>query len=178
MHSVRRRMQALLDSLDYDFSQFTMENFRLWVEHQRGKKIELVPFRIPSPTVSGAWLAGETRDFIFYEYDTPPVHQVLIQLHELSHMLCKHPTLQVSDNEIYLAFRGAAPLDEIKEIGSLLLRSDHGNEAELEAETLASLIQETVLRYHRMEELTRAAFPSSGFTGYFSDYIEALGKDD
>ena len=45
---------------------------------------------------------------------------------------------------------------------------------ELEAEILASLIQEQVLRHSRLQELTAPASLSDDFAAYFSAYIEGI----
>jgi hypothetical protein len=51
-------MQALLDSLQYDFENFTIEGFVEWVARSRGRPIAFVPRALPSK-VFGAWVKGE-----------------------------------------------------------------------------------------------------------------------
>ena len=48
---VRKRMTALLDTLDYDFEQFTLEGFRRWLEDRQGRRIEFVA--LPLQSASG-----------------------------------------------------------------------------------------------------------------------------
>ncbi|GAB4528374.1 MAG: hypothetical protein OHK0046_47190 [Anaerolineae bacterium] len=50
-----------------------------------------------SPGISGAWIRGQFKDFIFFHVDTHPIHQTHIKLHEIAHMLLKHPLKSVYD---------------------------------------------------------------------------------
>lgn len=153
--STKDRMRIRLAEIDYDFSRFTMEKFVCWLEAQRGRKILFVPRPMP-PTLFGAWLAGDDRDYIFYEANTLPIHQAHIQLHELAHILCGHLTEEVDSQQVQILLRqvdppaGRAP----RVYETLLLRSTYSDEAELEAETLTALIQEQVLRHSALENLT------------------------
>jgi len=99
-------------------------------------------------------MAGDDRDYIFYEADTLPIHQVHIQLHEMAHMLCGHPALVINSQQARILLRQAHPSPSLYE--SLLLRSIRPDEMELEAETLTALIQEQVLRHSTLEKLTTA----------------------
>ena len=49
--AVKKRMQALLAGLEYDFSQFTLEGFARWLEQRRGRRILFAPWSMP-PTLS------------------------------------------------------------------------------------------------------------------------------
>jgi len=166
-------MRALLAELDYDFSCFTMEGFTHWLEARRARKILFVPRPMPA-TLYGAWLAGANCDYIFYEVDTPSIHQAHIQLHEMSHMLCGHSTARIGLQEAQILLRQAAgpePLAQradtaLTRYESLLLRSTHSDEAELEAETLTALIQEQVLRHARLRELTTVVSSDEDLAAY------------
>jgi hypothetical protein len=177
MNNTRKKMQALLAKIEatYDFDQFTMEGFIHWLEQQRGREIVPIPYPIPTPTASGAWLAGEERDFVFYDEDTLPIHQIHIQLHEMAHMLCGHPTLKVGSEGFSVLYREMAGAEKLpgQEIGSLFTRFAHPEEAEREAEALASLIQKLVLRHGRMRELL--SVPSSHQT--VADFIVGAELD-
>jgi hypothetical protein len=176
LRSIRSRMQALLAEIarSYDFSRFTMDGFKGWVEQQRGRRIVWVPWSMPPPTF-GAWLAIGDCDYVFYEKDTFAVHQTHIRLHEMAHMLCDHPALEIDLKEAGILLRCADAASSAHE--SLLLRAAHSSEEiELEAETLTALIQERVLRYARLEELT-TAMPSDDFATYFSEYLRTVEID-
>ena len=172
--AAKNRMQALLDEIAsaYDFGQFTLDEFARWVERRRGRRIVFVPRPMP-PTLFGAWMAADDCDYVFYEENTLPIHQAHIQIHEMAHMLCGHHTAEIDLQEIGVLLRhlGADPAA----YESLLLRSTHSGEVELEAETLTALIQERILHHDRMRELVTAISSSDDFALYFADYIETLG---
>ena len=155
------RMQTLLDSLDYDFRQFTLDDFTRWLERHRGRKIAFIPLPLPA-AMFGAWVKGITEDCVFYEQNTPGVHQAHIQLHELSHMMCGHPTVDLSQHT-----GGGLAVSH-----SLLLRSAHSDENEQEAEILTALIQERVQRHARMEELYKTVESDHG--NFLMTYLETL----
>jgi hypothetical protein len=160
MNNTRKKKQGLLAEVEaeYDFDQFTMEGFIHWLEQRRGRKIALIPYPISTTSVSGAWLAGDDCDFVFYDEATLPIHQTHIQLHEMAHMLCGHPTLKVGREGLSILFRGMVGAAG-QEAESLFVQFAHSKEAEREAEVLASLIQKKVLHYGRMRELL--TLPSS-----------------
>jgi hypothetical protein len=137
MHRSKARMKALLTELDYDFGRFTLDGFARWLARRRGREIVFVPWAMP-PNLSGAWVAGDGRDDIFFDQDTQPIHQTHIKLHEMAHILCDHPTVQVEPEQALLVADPA--------ISRVLLRSTHSDREEQEAETLATLIQEQILR--------------------------------
>lgn len=171
--AVKSQLQTLLNEIanSYDFSQFTLEGFIRWVEQQRGRELVFVARPMPS-TLFGAWMADDSQDYVFYEKNTLPIHQAHIQLHEMAHMLCDHPTTEVSPQELGVLL-GYTSMDPAA-YESLLLRSTHSDEAELEAETLAALIQERVLHYDRIQELAKAISSSNDFAVYFADYIKTV----
>jgi len=163
-------MQALLAGMDYDFSQFTMEGFARWLEQRRGRRIVFVPWPMP-PTLFGAWLTGGDDDYVFYEENTLPIHQAHIQLHEMAHMLCGHPAARIDSLPAQTPLRQA---EMSSVVSALFLRSSHTGEIELEAETLASLIQEQALRHDGLEKLTTAIRPNGDFTTYLASYLETV----
>jgi hypothetical protein len=87
---LQHRVSMLFQALDYDFSSLTIESFVRWVEKQQGgRRIECKAWPLPA-SVSGAWLATPTCDYIFFPADVHPLHRTHILLHELAHMLCGH----------------------------------------------------------------------------------------
>ena len=141
----RKRMGAILDTVDYDFSRFTMEGFRKYLEACTGYSIQFVPWAMRS-AVSGSWIvSSDGRGFIFFDANTPTIHQSHIQLHEMSHVICGHPPANAGD-----LLEGGVDSETLE---SFLLRTAHSQQVDLEAEVMASLIQERVLRYGRLQEL-------------------------
>ena len=67
----RKRMGAILDTVDYDFSRFTMEGFRKYLEACTGYSIQFVPWAMRS-AVSGSWIvSSDGRGFIFFDAEEP-----------------------------------------------------------------------------------------------------------
>ena len=163
-------MQALLAGTGYDFSRFTLEGFARWLEHWRGRRILFVPWPMP-PTLFGAWLTGGEDDYVFYEEHTLPIHQAHIQLHEMAHMLCGHPAVRI---DALLAQTLLRQTEMGAAVHELLLRSSHTDEIELEAETLAALIQEQALRHDGLRGLTAAIHPHVDFATYLASYLETV----
>ena len=167
--TIQARMKVRLDSLGYDFSRFTLEGFADWLAQERGRPIVFVPRSMPA-SISGGWLKSAVQDYIFYDVDTPTVRQAHIQLHEMSHMLCGHSTAEIGPQQVQALLRHTTPVDP-SAFESLLRRSAHSDEAEKEAEELASLIQTKAVRYNRLVELTKA-IPCRAV---LASYMEALG---
>jgi hypothetical protein len=164
--TVKARMQALLDSLGYDFSRFTLEGFADWLAKKRGRPIVFVPRPMPA-SISGAWIKGAYKDYVFYEINTPTVHQAHIQLHEMSHMLCNHSTIEIGPQQAQSLFCCI----DTQDAQSVLLRSVHTSAIEGEAETLTALIQEQVLKHNRMQELSAARPINTNL----ANYLKAMG---
>ena len=156
-------MGAILDTVDYDFSLFTMEGFRKYLEECTGYSIEFVPWTMRS-AVSGSWIvSSDGRGFIFFDANTPTIHQSHIQLHEMSHVICGHPPANADD-----LLKGGVGGEALE---SFLLRAVHPQEIDLEAEVMAALIQERVLHYGRLQELLTAISSHQDF----ADYARAAG---
>src|SRR3989337_2451240 len=101
----KSRAEKILKELGYDFHTFSIEGFISFVSQNKGREIITIPWGMPA-TLFGAWVSDdeEPREYIFYRDDVPVIHQVHIQLHELSHFLLGHRTLRINRNglmEIY-----------------------------------------------------------------------------
>ncbi len=145
--------RKILSELNYDFRAFTIDHFAQWIETAKGRKLLFFPWKMPSG-MFGAWMSDgdEPREYIFYRIDVPRLHQIHIQLHELSHYLYGHPTKSITRNLIQESHHGgvALPFYEL-----VKLRSPELSTYEQEAESLASLIQDQVIRNSHIEQLTR-----------------------
>jgi hypothetical protein len=144
--------QKILKELGYDFATFTMDGFLHFVSDAKSREIITVPWAMPT-TLFGAWISDgeESKEYIFYRNNVPVIHQIHIQLHELSHFLFGHPTLQVDRKFITDVVGGMAslPFADLPQ-----LRSPKRTDVETEAETLANLIQEHVIRHAGLDQLT------------------------
>ena len=145
--------RKILSELNYDFHAFSIDHFIDWIETVTGRKLLLFPWPMPSG-MFGAWMSDgdEPREFIFYRNDVRTLHQIHIQLHEIAHFLCGHPTKSITKREIQESRESGTPLpfDQL-----VKLRSAEKTVYEFEAESLASLIQEQVIRNSQIEQLTK-----------------------
>lgn len=149
--SVASTAGKVLAELHYNFQSFTIGDFVAHIGQARGREIITLPWRMP-PALFGAWLsdADELKEYIFYRDNVPAIHQIHIQLHELSHLLLGHPTLQINRSMIAKVLEGEAhlPFAELPR-----LRSPHRDDPEIEAETLAGLIQKEVIQKASLDRL-------------------------
>jgi hypothetical protein len=136
--------EKILRELSYDFRTFTINGFISFISEMKGREIIAIQWRMP-PTIFGAWISDsdEPREYIFYRDNVPLIHQVHIQLHELSHFLLGHPTLQINRNTITDVLERIAPFPFTD---SPRLRSPEKTNIEIQAETLATLIQQRVIQ--------------------------------
>ena len=159
--------KKILSELNYDFRAFTIEHFISWIERVKHRKIVLIPWVMPSG-MFGAWMSDgdEPREYIFYRDNVPSIHQIHIQLHELAHYLCGHPTKSITRKTLRESRDGTRelPFDEL-----VKLRSPELSAYEFEAETLASIIQEQVIRHSQLQELTRGTSSDKNIAKYLKD---------
>jgi hypothetical protein len=152
--SAKINPEKIVKDLQYDFHTFSIDHFIAHVGAAKKREIISVPWRMP-PTLFGAWMSDgeEPKEYIFYRDDVPLIHQVHIQLHELSHFLLGHPTLQINRSQIneVLKKRASLPFDE-----SPRLRSSDKTGLEIQAEKLAGLIQKQVIQNANIDQLNSA----------------------
>ena len=145
---LRERCEARLRELPLP-SPFDLQAFCRTLGGQRGRAILLHP--VPGlGDVSGVWVTGRSADHIFYEQDTSPLHRELIILHELSHLLCGHQPVPVTEGEMPQLFFALLRPRTVQRV--LRRRPAYSVEEEREAELLATLI---------LERATRAPTPAS-----------------
>ena len=157
-------MQARLAQIEqtYSFRTFTIDSFVSWINQSRGRKIFFVPWPMPG-TIFGVWIMTATNDYIFYDKETPPVHQVHIKLHELAHILCGHETLLLTKEKLAEMVRDQTVATSVL-MEATQRDMTQEKEIEQEAETLSSLIQEQVLRHARLSELTKVISSDQEYT--------------
>ncbi|MBN2258699.1 MAG: hypothetical protein JW704_12935 [Anaerolineaceae bacterium] len=175
LYKIERRMQSILVEIkaEYDFSLFSINHFTRWLEQRRNRPISYIPYHIDHPDIYGVWLADECKDYIIYESNTLPVHQVHIQLHECAHMLCNHSAQKtLTGQSLRALFRGKSIDLKTNAILQFSDQSQRSELIELEAEILASLIKRQVLREAGMGALSNASSNENWTT-----YIEALKLD-
>ena len=163
----RPKAEKILRDLDFDFQAFDIEKFISWIGVLKGREILTIPWDMPR-NLFGAWMSDgeEPKEYVFYRNNVPRIHQIHIQLHELAHLLFDHPTLKIDRKLIEEVMRGQAelPFDDL-----VLLRSPKSTEFETEAETLASLIQEQVIRHSQLLRLTQDISSDEKIAGFLKD---------
>lgn len=118
-----------------------LQEFCRRLGHQRGRDLILRPVPALAGTleITGAWLAYEDYDVIFYHPQTTPWHREQIVLHECAHMLSGHvPSMHTMGGVIAECFSEHWDTGKIAQI---LLRSRYDTPMEQEAEVLAGLIE-------------------------------------
>jgi len=106
---------------------------------RRGRSIELYAWQIPLPDMSGICIALTSRDRIYYNAQTSPLHQQHIILHELCHLFCGHEGVAGDELKALL-------FPDLAERLFSLRRQKYATIDEQEAELLASLVLERVYR--------------------------------
>lgn len=85
-----RILRRLVAELEYDFRYFSVESFVGHVE--RYQRREIVVMGTPMAVELSAMLVrAQSADYIFYNTDLHPLLQVHSVLHELGHIVLRHP---------------------------------------------------------------------------------------
>jgi hypothetical protein len=137
-----RRCQELVRTLDVPVP-FDLDEFVERLQARRGRAVRLVPMSGLPSGLCGVLIGTEDTDIIHFEADTAPVHQNLIALHEIGHMLARDQSPR-SDDQILdekLIHRLLPGLDP-KAVRTMLGRSAYSDADELEAEIIATLIMQ------------------------------------
>lgn len=121
------------------------------VSKQRDKTVVLhpMPGLISQPgSPCGVWLDTPDADHVFYEANTSALHQSMIVLHELGHVISNHPA---QDGDFtYLTARLLPGLDPSM-VSKVLTRGGYaiGTPEEDQAETIGTLLLERISRSDR-----------------------------
>jgi len=144
--------EKILRELDYDFTSFDLDDFLRFVGRRKGCEIVPIPWEEMPLGIFGMWLCDrqEALVYILYRCNVPLMHQVHIQLHEVAHILLDHPALDISQDLVRIIINGGPPPDSRP-----LMRSEYKTPQDDEAEALANLIQQRVVRQASISRLTR-----------------------
>lgn len=153
LRQLRRRCEARLSELALP-EPLTVQVFRDAVAERRGRPIECRPVAFGTG-LSGGWIPGADRDYVFYERDTTSLHQEQIVLHEISHILCGHRPPRVAEQEVASLLFPDVPTSLVQR---MLQRAGYSTAEEREAEVLASLVlARRVARSRSTDEMTGLA---------------------
>jgi len=128
---LRRHCRSLLRELDIRPPLDVTALCASLADH-RGRPIRLADYPFPVPGPFGVWLEMEHTDYIFYQRETSPAHQVHITLHEIGHLIADHH----GDGLPALLSPGPPPEAVRRALG----RTSYDTEQEHAAETIATLI--------------------------------------
>lgn len=130
------------------------------IEAQRGRPLWVAPTdRLPLE-ITGLWIGSSERDYVYYRADLVGSPRGISVGHEFCHIICKHRSADVTDQEF---LRRRFP--ELADSGTVehrCYRSDFASPDEREAETMASLLLTQFTR-------NRAVPPAPANPGSLSD---------
>jgi len=133
---LRRYCEAKLADLAIP-SPFDLDAFCVALGRERDRPIVLVPIALPGRAPCGMWAVTDDADYIFVQKQTSPLHQALIGLHEVSHLLFGHTGSGQAEERTDPVF---APNLDPETVRYMLRRTHYSAAAERQAEMLASLI--------------------------------------
>jgi len=135
LNRLRRRCEAKLQALGLELPvPFDIEVFCQALGARRGRRIVLGPVDTWTGPC-GLWVATDTTDYFLYERATSRLHQDLIVLHEVGHLVCEHRSAELLDGEM----AGVLGFDP-ELVTRVLGRMSYSSQEEQEAEVLASLV--------------------------------------
>lgn len=167
MVEVSQRIQTVLDGIEYDFNQFSLDGFIKHLEVSRKRTIVQVSYEF-NPGLTGLWIPAETADYIFYTRLTHPIHQVHIILHEVAHMVLEHPCKRI-DQILPPSLVKSLRLSEAVLTRSVLNPSSDFEE--LEAEAFVYIVQQRIVAAKRLSQLTNGQSSIDGL----SRFTDSLG---
>lgn len=150
-------LSSLMSGIDYQ--SFSIHSLVRKIAEFQGRPIVLCSLAMPEQTDYGMWIAGPSFDFVFFERETARVHQDHIIMHELAHMLLGHKTAPISEEleAELLECKSFSVIYDTPDAAEMLRRSMaelHERLREREAEALATLIQNEIIRRIGVEALT------------------------
>jgi Zn-dependent peptidase ImmA (M78 family) len=89
----------LIESLDFNWFDFSIDSFVRFVAHRQRRAVLLFPWAFDA-AITAAWVRGQKHDFIFFRESAPPVLQTHGILHELGHLLLSHRGISMDDADI------------------------------------------------------------------------------
>jgi hypothetical protein len=143
-----------IQSLNYDFTQFTLLGFIDHLIHVRARDIILRPYPFDRG-LHGLWIPALTADYVFYNQTSHEVHKVHNILHEIGHIILDHKCYDLAR---------VLPPDLVARLGLGMSTHIHGqfrlveptySGDELEAEVFVRQLQTKIIFANRTEQLVR-----------------------
>lgn len=140
--SLRRSCQARLTGLELP-AECDVVALCAHLSKLRGRPIHCLALQMGASEPSGVWLSLPDAEWVVYEAHTSRVHQEHIITHEFAHMICGHRSVTASQT------RGTELLFPDLDPGlvrDLMTRQGYSDVQEQEAETMASLLVQSLRR--------------------------------
>ena len=164
------RVLAVIQSLNYDFAQFTLPHFIAFLVDYRQRPLVLRGMLL-EPDLRAMWIHVPRADYVIFNKRDHPLHQVHNILHEIGHILLDHVCrpidkilsphlLMLLDDSTRSQIRGQFRLDEAVHL-----------DQEREAEAFVCELQRKIMFADQLDELTR---PTSSIDA-IERYTRALG---
>ena len=134
--TLRQRCERLVATLDVP-TPLDIQVLCQRVGQRMNRRILLCPMAMPAGGPCGVWITTDEHDMILFEQLTSPLHQRLIILHELGHLVAQHVPVTVDDHD---ATRLLVPDLDPDVVARMLGRTQFTAEEERAAELIASLI--------------------------------------
>lgn len=163
-HSPHRVLKVIQD-LDYDFTQFTLPHFIAYLIERRQRAIILNSFPLEDE-LHGIWLQVPQADYVFYNQNDHPLHQVHNILHEIGHILLDHACYPIDQilPPVLLARLDASSMVQLRGQFRLVEPLRPGDERE--AEVFVRELQRRILFADRLDELTRRTSSIAALENY------------
>lgn len=133
---IRHECEKLVEELVLP-TPFSARGLCELVGAQRGRPIVVTAIPASAGRTGGMTVSSADLDVIYYQEHTSPLHQELIILHELAHLLRGHTDGAGAKAEFY---QRLFPSLDWRKVQETLGRTTYANRQEQEAEYIASLI--------------------------------------
>ncbi|MEO8391409.1 MAG: ImmA/IrrE family metallo-endopeptidase [Chloroflexota bacterium] len=148
----RASVDAIIESLGYNFASFDVTNFLSHVSSRR--KRELSVHTVPlSPELFGFWYPTVDTDFIGINAKLHPAHQIHTLLHEIAHILLGHHGMDLKKLMGEELFSQLGIITNQGHLRSATIYDDAADIQEQEAEQFVLLIRRKLVTAHRLREL-------------------------
>ena len=136
MREVRERCEALVARIHIP-DPFDLDTFVAHLGVDRGRPVVLLAIALPRGAACGYLLATDTADYVVINDAARGPQRVHFALHEVSHLLLRHPMLALTDPE---ASRLMLPHLDPAVVRAMFARTTYDTVFEQEAEVTASLL--------------------------------------
>ncbi len=99
MRPMSEYISSYVDSLEYNWEQFQIEDFAQFVARMLQRPLLLVAYPFDG-AISATWIRGQRREFIFFRSDAPAVVRTHGILHELGHLFLDHEGHRIDEGGV------------------------------------------------------------------------------